>query len=90
MKIEPSTRKGKRFMVTFENGKTVHFGQAGGTTYIDEGDKAKRTAYLKRHEKNEDWSDPYSAGAISRYLLWGDSKDLETNHIAFMKRFKVK
>jgi hypothetical protein len=90
MKIEPSTRKGKRFMVTFENGKTVHFGQARGTTYIDSGDKAKRTAYLKRHEKNEDWSDPYSAGAISRYLLWGDSKDLETNHIAFMKRFKVK
>ena len=33
MKIQPSTRKGKRFMVTFENGKTVHFGQAGGQTY---------------------------------------------------------
>lgn len=89
MKIEPSTRKGKRFMVTFSNGKTVHFGSAVGATYIDHGDKAKRTAYLLRHKKNEDWNDPYSAGSLSRWLLWGDSTDLETNHKAFMKRFKV-
>jgi hypothetical protein len=90
MKIKPSTKKGKRFMVTFENGTTVHFGQAGGQTYIDHGDKAKREAYLKRHQARENWDDPYTAGALSRWLLWGDSKDLETNHIAFMKRFKTR
>jgi len=90
MRIEPSTRKGKRFMITFENGKTTHFGLKGGQTYIDHRDKAKRDAYLKRHEKNEDWNDPYSAGALSRYLLWGDSVDLETNHRSFMRKFKVK
>lgn len=90
MRIQKSTKKGKRFMVTFENGVTTHFGQAGGQTYIDHGDKAKRTAYLKRHEPNEDWNNPYSAGALSRWLLWGDSKDLETNHIFFMKKFKVR
>jgi hypothetical protein len=89
MKIQPSTRKGKRFMVTFSNGVTTHFGQAGGKTFIDEGDKAKRDAYLKRHKAREDWNDPYSAGALSRWLLWGDSTDLETNHRSFMKRFKV-
>ena len=90
MKIQPSSKKGKRFMVSYQNGKTIHFGQEGGQTYIDHGDKAKRTAYLKRHEKNENWDDPYTAGALSRWLLWGDSKDLETNHTAFMKRFKVR
>jgi hypothetical protein len=90
MKIQASTKKDKRFMVTFENGKTIHFGQAGGKTYIDEGDKAKREAYLKRHQARENWNDPYTAGSLSRWLLWGDSKDLETNHISFMKRFKVK
>ena len=89
MKIQASTKKGKRFMVTFENGVTTHFGQAGGKTYIDEGDKAKRTAYLKRHQARENWNDPYTAGSLSRFLLWGDSKDLETNHISFMKRFKI-
>jgi len=89
MKIQPSSRKGKRFMVTFSNGKTVHFGLEGGKTYIDEGNKDKREAYLKRHQARENWDDPYSAGALSRWLLWGDSTDLETNHRSFMRRFKV-
>jgi len=89
MKIEKSTRTGKRFKVTFANGKTVHFGQAGGKTYIDEGNKEKREAYLARHKKRENWSDPYSAGSLSRYLLWGDSTSLEANHQAFMRKFNV-
>lgn len=90
MRIEPSTRAGKRFMATYANGKIVHFGQAGGRTYIDHGDKALRTAYLARHSKRENWNDPYSAGALSRWLLWGDTTSLDTNHIAFMKKFGVK
>jgi hypothetical protein len=67
----------------------VHFGQAGGQTYIDHGDKAKREAYLARHKKRENWSDPFSAGALSRYLLWGDSTNMETNHQAFMNKFPI-
>lgn len=90
MLIKKSTRKGKRFMVTFENGKTVHFGLDGGKTYIDEGDKIKRAAYLARHQKRENWNDPYSAGALSRWLLWGDSTSLDLNHTAFMNKYKVK
>lgn len=89
MKIESSTRKDKRFMITFQNGTVVHFGLKGGTTYIDSGDKVKRKNYLARHKVNEDWSDPYSPGALSRYLLWGDSTDLETNHRKFMRLFNV-
>jgi hypothetical protein len=90
MLIQKSTRAGKRFMATYANGKVVHFGQAGGRTYIDEGDKMKRAAYLARHSKRENWNDPYSAGALSRWLLWGDTTSLDTNHDAFMKRFGVK
>lgn len=91
MKIEKSTRAGKRFMATYANGKVVHFGQAGGKTYIDEGDKIKRAAYLARHgaNKKEVWTNPFSAAALSRYLLWGDSTDMETNHQAFMSKFPI-
>ena len=89
MKIIPSTRKGKRFQVTFMNGKTVHFGSSGASTYIDSADKAKRAAYIARHRVNENWNDPYSPGALSRFLLWGDSVDLETNHRAFMRKFNI-
>ena len=89
MLIQKSTRAGKRFMATYANGKVVHFGQAGGSTYIDHGDKAKREAYLARHSKRENWNDPYSAGALSRWLLWGDTTSLDTNHDAFMKRYPI-
>lgn len=89
MKIESSTRRDKRLMATFQNGQVVHFGSKGSKTYIDHGDKVKRTNYLARHKVNEDWSDPYSPGALSRYLLWGDSTSLDTNHRKFMKLFSV-
>ena len=90
MIIAKSTRAGKRFMATFANGKVVHFGSAGGRTYIDRGDEAKRRAYIARHSKNnENWTNPYSPGALSRWLLWGDSTSMDTNHRMFMKNFKV-
>jgi hypothetical protein len=89
MKIQSSTRKDKKLMATFANGKVVHFGAKGSQTYLDHGDKAKREAYLARHRVNENWTDPYSAGSLSRWILWGDSTSLEANHQAFMRRFNV-
>ena len=35
MKIEPSTRKDKRFMDIFKNCQIVHFGSKNGSTYIE-------------------------------------------------------
>lgn len=87
MIIKPSTRQNKRLQATFSNGKTVHFGLKGGNTYIDHQDKQKRENYLKRHKAREDWNNPYSAGALSKFLLWGDYKTLEQNHQYFMKKF---
>jgi hypothetical protein len=89
MIIKPSTRINKRYQAVFNNGKTIHFGLRGGSTYIDHGDKIKRENYIKRHAVNEDFSNPYSAGSLSRWLLWGDYKTLDENHKAFMKKFNV-
>lgn len=88
MIIKPSTRKGKRFMATFNNGKTIHFGLRGGQTYIDHGDKIKRENYINRHKKNEDWT-KVNAGSLSRFLLWGDYTTLEQNHNVYMKKFNI-
>ena len=87
MIIQPSTRKDKRYMIAYQ-GKTIHFGQKGGSTYIDNGDKIKRENYIKRHKVNEDWT-KVNAGSLSRFLLWGDYTTLEQNHQAFMKRFGI-
>jgi hypothetical protein len=89
MLIEVSDRKGKRFKATFANGKVVHFGAKGGSTYIDHKDKTKRENYIKRHAVRENFDDPYSAGSLSRWLLWGDFTSLEKNHKAFMKKYNV-
>lgn len=90
MLIEPSNKKDKRYKATFDNGKVVHFGAKNGSTYIDHKDKKKRENYIKRHDVRENFDDPYTAGALARWLLWGDFTDLEKNHKAFMKRYKVK
>jgi hypothetical protein len=73
-------------MITIEN-KTFHFGSATGQTYIDHGDKLKRLNYIKRHQVNEDWT-TVNPGALSRFILWGDSPDIETNLKAFLERIK--
>lgn len=80
----------KRYTATFKDGKIVHFGQRGGSTYIDHSDKEKRAAYIARHSKNgENWSNPKTAGALSRFLLWGDSTSLRTNIASFKRRFNL-
>ena len=86
----------KRFTATFINSeekkkKTVHFGQRGGRTYIDpEVGPQARDAWHARHSKaGENWSDPLTAGALSKHILWGDSKSLTTNYKQFKKRFNL-
>jgi len=88
MIIKASTRKDKRFMAIFNNGKTIHFGLLNGQTFIDHHDKIKRENYIKRHKKNEDWT-KVNAGSLSRFLLWGDYTTLEQNHNVYMKKFNI-
>ena len=87
MYITQSDRKDKRYTAIFDNGKQVHFGLKGGQAYIDHMDKLKRENYLKRHIKRENWDDPYTAGALSKWILWGDSSNINKNLIDFKKRF---
>jgi len=89
MLIEKSEKKTKKLKATFGNGKVVHFGSAGSSTFIDSKDEKKKAAYLSRHEKNEDWNDPYSPGALSRWLLWNKTT-LSASHADYMRRFATK
>jgi len=89
MNITKSTRKGKRFLATFKDGTKVHFGSAGGSTYIDHHDKQKRAAYIARHRVNEDWTDPKKASTLSRYISWGDYTSMDGNIAAFKRRFNL-
>jgi len=79
--IRPSPRASKKLVATFydDDGsrvKSVHFGAAGYQDYIrysrDQPAIAskRRLAYIRRHRKREDWRDPMTAGALSRWILW--------------------
>ena len=70
--------------------KTIHFGSAGMDDYTKTKDKAQRQRYLDRHRKNENWNDPMTAGALSRWILWGDSTSLNKNIATFKKKFGYK
>ena len=87
LKIEKSNRLNKRFMAIFSNGKKIHFGLKGGSTYIDHYNVLKRLNYLKRHEVNENWDDPYTAGTLAAYLLWGNNTSLKDNIKEFNRVF---
>lgn len=91
LEILPSTRQDKRYKAVIHDDKTTktfHFGLKGGNTYIDHHDKSKRENYIKRHKVNEDWSS-INAGSLSRYILWGNSTNIETNIRDFKKRFRI-
>lgn len=74
VKFSNSKRKGKKMKATFtfDDGgkKTTHFGGKGYGDFTTHNNPAKKKAYEARHSVNEDWSDPTSAGALSKWILW--------------------
>ena len=93
--VHKSNKPNKRFLAVFIDKytrkiKKVHFGSANGSTYIDHKDKTKREHYIKRHSKlDEDWDDPFSPGALSRHLLWGEHTNFFDAVNAYKKRFNL-
>tara|TARA_R110001592_G_scaffold1469_1_gene8779 strand:- start:821 stop:1108 length:288 start_codon:yes stop_codon:yes gene_type:complete len=92
IKVETSSVKNKRLVAIFSNGskkKKVNFGLRGGSTYLDNKDKKKRSAYRARHKVDLKTKDPMRAGYLSYYLLWGDSTSLEVNIKDYKKKFNL-
>lgn len=89
VKLPSSNKKKYKAIFTRDDGsiKTVEFGDQLYSDYTQHGDKKRREAYLMRHRKNEDWDNPESPGALSRYILWGDSKNLLANIHSYRRKF---
>ena len=92
--IKPSKVKNKKYTAIFYDGdkkkKSTSFGSAGADDYTKTKDKAQRERYLKRHRQRENWNEPMTAGALSRWILWGDSSSLKTNISNYKKKFGLK
>tara|TARA_R110000823_G_scaffold36271_1_gene99167 strand:+ start:656 stop:961 length:306 start_codon:yes stop_codon:yes gene_type:complete len=92
--IKTSTKPDKKQMAVFslDNGRTkvVHFGQKNAPDYTKTRDKAQRSRYLSRHKARENWNAPMTAGALSRWILWGDSTSIRTNISKYKNKFNLK
>jgi len=56
----------------YSDGKSVKvsFGDRRYESYIDHRDNSRKQRYLIRHHVNEDWYNPMTKGALSRWVLW--------------------
>jgi len=88
-KLEKATDKVHKWVGIFDDTKRVPFGAYGMSDYTIHKNKLRRDRYLQRHRAREDWTNPMTAGALSKHILWGESTDLETNVRLFKKRFHL-
>lgn len=98
--LTPSKDKVHKYEITFENPedkrtKTVKFGAKGYndyTIYYKEDGKKKademKDSYLSRHKVSENWDNPYTAGALSRWILW-NKPSVKESLVDYIKRFKL-
>ena len=71
-KLEPSTRKNKKWMLKRPDGKYVHFGDSRYEDFTQHKDEERRKQYLARSGKIiGNWrNDKYSPNSLSRAILW--------------------
>jgi hypothetical protein len=82
----------KKYDAIFEDDgkkKVVSFGATGYDDYVLTGNKMKRDRYIKRHGHHEDFNDKFSKGALSRWILWGNSTSIKQNIADYKKRFNL-
>lgn len=77
-----------KFVAEFDDGR-VSFGALGYDDFTITGDKNQKRNYLARHRKREDWNDPKTAGALSRWILW-NKPTLEESVKHYIKKFNMK
>ena len=92
--LEPASDKKHKWIGVFVDPITKHekripFGAYGMEDYTSHHNPLRRLRYIRRHKAREDWKDPMTAGALSRYILWGDSTSLLANVRHFKARFNL-
>ena len=67
--IQRSRRKDKKLDAVIDGKKTISFGQKNASDFTLQDDDRKER-YIAKHQKNENWRDPKTAGFYSRFILW--------------------
>ena len=71
--LSKSNVKNKKYKVVLIDGdkkRTINFGDNRYEDYTTHKDPKRKENYITRHEKRENWNDPFTAGYWSRWILW--------------------
>jgi len=77
-----------KLVAVFDDGEEVAFGAYGYEDFTTHGDNRRKKLYLARHRKRENWNDPKSAGALSRWILW-NKPTLRESIESYIKKFHM-
>jgi len=91
VKIMRSPNKDKKYRAVFSrNGKikNVDFGAAGMSDFTKHKDPERKQRYINRHKSRENFNDPTSRGALSRWVLWNKSSFSESVK-DYKRKFKL-
>jgi hypothetical protein len=86
-KLEQANDGKHKWIAHFKDGRMTRFGAVGMDDYTITKDEEQRKRYRARHKKDLDTNDPYRAGYLSYYILWGDSTSIKENVKEYNKRF---
>jgi hypothetical protein len=95
--IKNATDGKHKMTAIFDNdgkNKTIQFGAKGYNDYTIYYKKDKKLAeekkqsYIARHDVNENFNKPDSAGALSRWILW-NKPSVDSSIKDFKKKFKL-
>lgn len=94
IQLDKSDLEQKKYKAVFYDDKrrkllTVHFGARGYSDFTQHQDEERKMRYLDRHQAKENWEDPFSAGSLSRWLLW-NKKSISASYNDYLKRFNLK
>ena len=83
-----SDRPDKKYYIITQSEKKIYFGAAGYSDFTQHKDEKRKNRYIKRHEKNENWSKSGidTAGFWSYWLLW-NKQSIKESYEDIKKRF---
>jgi hypothetical protein len=90
--LEPATDKQHKYLGVFTDDKgeqiRIPFGAKGYEDLTMHRNRIRAKLYLARHRPRENWNDPMTPGALSRWILW-ETPHLETNVRRFKQKFNL-
>jgi len=91
VKLSKANDNKHKYVVTIKDGdkeRNIKFGAYGMEDYTIHKDDKRKELYINRHQKNENWNDPLTAGFWSRWLLW-NKPTLKSSMAHIKKKFNL-